>query len=685
MSPLDDGTDGRAVAAGLRTAATRLGALGVFHVATALGTSLALLSIAGVIVWPSRTAWMTAAALLLLGAVWWWRRRVRWSTPAAALAWERACPESRNVIVTAAELLAHRERSSPMVRARVFADARRVIEDADVTRAVPVRGAMAAGVLALAFAVGAAATGPWRVWNPPPAGADGAGTTAGGSRQETIHATITPPPYVASKPQSLPDPQRIDAIEGSRLLLEIRSPHASWRVRFGSRAMKFSGSSATPTVETTLAESGYFAVEDLETGTSRLIPVVVVPDRAPAVRIETPGKDLFVPDAKPTIRVKAAASDDHGLSGLELRYTKVSGSGEQFEFEEGTLPLQTEHRSRRDWTGTGSLPLARLAVGPGDALVYRVVARDARPGDVGLASSETFFVEVAGPGQVAVEGFELPPDRERYALSQQMIVLKIQRLRARERGLTRDGLTEATAGIAAEQRAVRSNFIFLLGGHVEDELEEAEHSHEIQEGRLENTARREINQAIQHMSRAEQALVAIRTADALTEARLAVQALQRAFGRNRYILRTLPVRSRLDPSRRLTGDLAAAAGWTRNPAEASPDPRSHAARRTLATLLAIAPSIRRGDPAARDSLARLAEDALRAGPAESSWQDIFAALLEVRDAAATAAPSMAVDRVLGKALALVTAETQRDAIPPRPDAQDEGVLHGAWTAERRPR
>ena len=64
-------------------------------------------------------------------------------------------------------------------------------------------------------------------------------------------------------------------------------------------------------------------------------------------------------------------------------------------------------------------------------MIYRVVGRDARPGDAGFASSDTFFIEIAGPGQVALAGFELPPDRERYALSQQMIVLKLERLRAR--------------------------------------------------------------------------------------------------------------------------------------------------------------------------------------------------------------------------------------------------------------
>ena len=62
----------------------------------------------------------------------------------------------------------------------------------------------------------------------------------------------------------------------------------------------------------------------------RFIPVTMIPDHAPTVRVEDPGHDLVVADANRTIAIRAAASDDIGLRSLEIRYTKVSGSGEQF-------------------------------------------------------------------------------------------------------------------------------------------------------------------------------------------------------------------------------------------------------------------------------------------------------------------------------------------------------------------
>ena len=342
-------------------------------------------------------------------------------------------------------------------------------------------------------------------------------------------------------------------IQGGRIALAL-SGGAAWTVRFGERRLP-----STPGIEIAPEENGYFAIERQGSESDRrLVPVTVTPDRAPTVRIESPGRDLLMPSAG-LDQVVSVASDDFELhvAGAALR-SHGSGSSSSVQAR-----CASDSRRARNLEASGGFDLAQLGLQPGDSVVYRAVARDGRPGPGGLATSDTFFIEIAGPGQVALPGFELPPDRERYALSQQMIVLKLQRLRAREASISREALAEEVSTLAAEQRAVRANFIFLMGGQVEDEEAEAEQSSEIQEGRLENSARREISTAIHFMGQAEQALVAVDTGAALPPAKSAVDALQRAFGRNRYFLRTLAVRSRLDPSRRLTGDLKEASGWHR--------------------------------------------------------------------------------------------------------------------------
>ena len=610
-----------------------------------------------------------------------------WNARHAALDIERSAPDSRNVVITAEELL-RTDRWSGAVRARVLRDAGTVASTVDVRRAIPIGrpavycATFAAIAIASVLFVTPRTLGALRE--------TAAGIARSGDRTDglpAVTAVVTPPSYLQISSRTLTNPERIDAVAGSTLELRIAGT-ASWIIRLGANAMTTARAADAVSAAAVLTESSYVAIEDASAPAStrrRLIPVVVTPDRAPAIRIDAPGKDLLLPDGRKDIPVAARADDDFGLRSLELRYTRVSGSGEQFDFQEGTVPLSIDKRSGQDWTGRAALALSAMKLEPGDSLVYRVVGSDARPGDAGTASSDTFFIEIAGPGQVTVEGFELPPDRERYALSQQMIVLKLQRLRAREQSMARGAVEEELGALAAEQRAVRANFIFLTGGHVEDEEEEAEHSHEIQEGRLENTARKEIATAIQFMSRAEQAMIAIQTGNALPPARAAVEALQRAFGRNRYLLRTIPVRSRIDPSRRLSGELDRAADASRSAPPARPDRIASAARDLLHELLALAPGLASASTAGQARLTALAERALAVAPADESWQTVSRDVVQLRDAATRRAARPELDARLTAIVARLRSEARKDT--PAGSAADvrNPALSGAWAEEVRRR
>lgn len=622
-----------------------------------------------------------AAASLFVTVLLMLRRRA-WSSKDAAAAIESANPQGRNLVVTAEELRRHPERATTRVVERVLTEAATFVRGVEVASAVPLKRDIALSTAALGLIVVVILGAPQRAAS---AVRDAIGRTSAAGQsapaEMRVVATIQAPAYLQRPGLTVENPDRLEAISGSRLELSV-SGAAARRIRFGEKSLATSAANDVVQAAMTLTESGYLAI-DSPTGEAsgrRLIAVSVTPDRAPSILIKAPGKDLLVPDSRPTIPITTTANDDFGLRTLELRFTKVSGSGEQFEFEEGTLPLDLAKGSSRAWEGKAALALAQMKLQPGDSVVYRVVGRDGRPGDEGLASSDTFFVEVAGPGQVTLAGFELPPERERYALSQQMIVLKIQRLRAREQSLARPALVEETGAIAAEQRSVRASFIFLTGGQVEDEVEEAEHSHEIQEGRLENTARREIGIAIQHMGRADQSLIGVDTTAALAAARAAVEALQRAFGRNRYILRTLPVRSRIDPARRLTGDLERAADATREIAAATPERAAVASRRLLSRLIDLKPVLasRRG---ASDELTSLAEEALSVDSGSEAWQRIAKELIATKDLARGGRVSDAESK-LTSVIALLLTEAHKYAVSVPTGEDADRALRSAWASEQ---
>ena len=623
-----------------------------------------------------------AAASLFVTVLLMLRRRA-WSTKDAAAAIESANPRGRNLVVTAEELRRHPERATTRVVERVLTEAATFVRGVDVASAVPLKRDIALSTAAMGLIVVVVLGAPQRAASAVRDTIGRASAPAGQSApaEMRVVATIQAPAYLQRPGLTVENPDRLEAIAGSRLELSV-SGAAARRIRFGEKSLATSAANDAVQAAMTLTESGYLAIDSPtgETSGRRLIAVSVTPDRAPSILIKAPGKDLLVPDSRPTIPITTTANDDFGLRTLELRFTKVSGSGEQFEFEEGTLPLDLTKGSFRDWEGKAALALAQMKLQPGDSVVYRVVGRDGRPGDEGLASSDTFFVEVAGPGQVTLAGFELPPERERYALSQQMIVLKIQRLRVREQSLARPALVEETAAIAAEQRSVRASFIFLTGGQVEDEVEEAEHSHEIQEGRLENTARREIGIAIQHMGRADQSLIGVDTTAALAAARAAVEALQRAFGRNRYILRTLPIRSRIDPARRLTGDLERAADATREIAAATPERAAVASRRLLSRLIDLKPVLA-SRSGASDELTSLAEEALSVDNGSDAWQRIAKELIATKDLARGGRVSDAESK-LTSVIALLRTEAQKYAVSVPTGEDADRALRSAWASER---
>lgn len=657
------------VAAMLRAAAWSLVAAGVVAAVLAwqpLGVRVAVAVAAGVIV-------CVATAV---------RARQLASRPHAATVAEQHHPAFQNLLVTAEELEAHPERAAAWVRERVTADATARSAGFDAAAAVPLRSA---ALTAIGAAVIAALGFGFR----PQHAAEIAATLAPsltqgrGAGALTVTVEIEPAAYTGLPRRVEQDPERIEIVGGTRLRVRLAGGAGTHRMRLGTRALDVRTVDGEDVAEAIPEESTYLAVESDRLDAARLIPLRVVPDRAPVVRIDAPARDLLLPPGAAPIPVSASAQDDFGLEQLEIRYTKVSGSGEQFEFEDGTVPVQLE-RNDRAWTAAGTLPLDRLKLEPGDALVYRAVARDARPGAAGVAESDTFFVEIQGRSQVLLEGLEMPPERERYALSQQMVVMKIERLRAREKEMAPADVREEAALIAAEQRMVRANFIFLLGGHVEDEVVEAEQSHEIQEGRLENTARQEISRAVNLMTAAEMGLTAVNTGEALPPARAAVQALQVAFGRNRYLLRSLAVQSRIDPSRRLTGGLDEAGDWRRARAEPDPALAAAAVRELLSGIVSVISAVAAGDDNQGVRLAQLAEHALAMDPEEGTWQEVASSLLAARDAlGATGDRDAALERLRAAAVP-VASEVQRLARPATaPGTAAPGAVERAWAGEGR--
>jgi hypothetical protein len=601
---------------------------------------------------------LLAAAVGASLAAWRWSRS---GAAAVAHTIERADPSSRNVFVTAHELLSGTLPTSDAMRARVLADAAAVVHRVDRAAVAP-SGAALRAVLVAALALGIATMPrPWRARVTELATATRArvgGGTAASGQPLRVRAVIRPPAYTGLKEAALEDPDQLHAVEGSTLSLAVDSSGDAVTVDHDGAAAalrKEAGGGFTYTSR--LAKTGFIVIAAGQQ--RRTIPVVVSPDALPTVKITAPARDLVYSSAAARIEFAAQAADDFGLRSLRLRYTKVSGSGENFAFEDGDIALELTRTTSREWSGRAARSLAELHLQDGDTLVYRGVATDARDAE-GTGSSDAFFIELSKLGAAAGDAFTLPEEETRYALSQQMLIVKTERLQQRRRTLAGGDLIEEALNLAVEQRMIRAEFVFMLGGEVENEEVEAEQSSELQEGRLQNRGQRDLRAATIAMSQAEKLLTAANLGDALAAERAAVAALQRAFARDRYILRALPTRSALDLARRLTGATTGASGWRRSVPDAPVNRRAA----LLADLLDGVSSLdgRAGDAFAAGARL-LAEEAIRIDPSSGALRDVATELQRAAGSADAAVRTRAL-AAAGKAAAAEAAHAHADASSP---------------------
>ena len=500
-----------------------------------------------------------------------WSLRANWTvSPAMAAGLIEGEGSLDNLVVTAVELREKARAVRAEIRDEILRQADARLRQVDAARVVPLGQPMAV-LLAVAMGVTAVLTLDSR-----------AGLVAPTATSARLHAStrgidnltvhVAPPPYSGRSTETIVAPVQITVVAGSRVKLVIASaaegvvaemagqpPLMLERETTGFSGQWLAGRSTAVAMRPAGGEGR----------DARFLSVIVVPDSPPVVRVPVPGKDLAMAGTKGRITIEADAQDDLGLASLSVKFTKASGGGESLTFTEGEVPLAVTRTDDRHWRGRGEWVLDDLELSDGDVLVYRAIARDRNPHGTPVLS-EQYLVEVRRlPGAVG-SGFALPAEEKKYAISQQMVIYKTEQLIAsfKGKGLPSrslgEGWLEQNQLLAIEQRMVRAEVVFLGGGDVQDEVEEAAHSHEVAEGRLENTGRVEMLRAINFMSRAEAQLNDGKAIEALVLEREALKSLERAFDRRRYFLRTLPDRSRIDMTRRLTGNLTDARSWARD-------------------------------------------------------------------------------------------------------------------------
>lgn len=670
------------------------GAGGGFVVAACVSMLLSAQTNAFHIIWPAALLVTAGAAGRL------WHARAR--QPSAAQLVEARVPACANTVRTASELMvasgagqrwgmsaSGSPRSvSPRVGSLVFHEAARHVRDISIPELIPSRlAAIALSISVVLWALSVARDAPSartvRL-------AVQTAVAPNIARIDGMVVTVTPPAYTGRAAVVLPDSARIVALAGSRVSLAVQGYADSLRVETLSGVQTLAPESTGKfALSMTTVSDGFVALQPLLNGRGhgarRLIGMSVSRDEAPRVRITKPARDVRLNSPDTTLGIAITSEDDIGLASLRLRYTKVSGSGERFTFDEGEIPVRITRVSDRQWTGQAQWLLSPLKLEAGDLVVFRAVTTDNRPGSPGQ-ESDALIAEMQTIGGEAAAGFDMDEEFERYAVSQAMVVLRTERLIAAMSNMSRDSIARAAQSLALEQRKVRAEFVFMMGGELADEHghegdlndlgeeAEAEAEGDILAGRLENQGRIALMRAVRAMSRASTALDAIEVSTALVSEKQALTNIQLAFSRSRILLRALSQREALDLTRRLSGDLSEARSVRRATVLAEVDSQTASLQTILARLATVA-----GSAATADELSMLAQRLLQHGATSERAREIAALLAEASTAASRG--KLAEARLTAEHASLALAQLLRERLPNPGRAASRGQanrLEGAF-------
>jgi hypothetical protein len=208
-------------------------------------------------------------------------------------------------------------------------------------------------------------------------------------------ARVEPPPYTKLPASDAKDPAKIEAVEGSRVVLAFYScvPYRDFELTWPSASpgppLKVTGHPTDSKHATAAFEAlagGPFVLTLLHhpmhpiDGLPETRQLVVRPDAPPTLTVKGPPSPG---EARPddVLQLAVAARDDFGVASAELHYEVRRSSSE--ESKAGNVPLKLEGTGTPTARGVASVSLRDLGLEIGDALAYRVRVTDNRPAPKG--------------------------------------------------------------------------------------------------------------------------------------------------------------------------------------------------------------------------------------------------------------------------------------------------------------
>lgn len=291
-----------------------------------------------------------------------------------------------------------------------------------------------------------------------PAAGDALNRARPGSRVNplaTVVVRVTPPTYAGLREESFDNPASVRALVGSAVIVEGIAGEGSVAATLGDRETPATLSGDRWRLALVMPAAAA-AVRFRAAAHERLLVLEPVPDSAPVVVLTLPARDSILGRPTGRIALAATATDDHGLASGRFELIISTGGGENFKFRSSTLGAAAF--SGRTGELAATIVLDSLGLQPGDMLHLRAVVRDRN--DVtgpGVGTSDTRTLRIARADEydsVAVDPAP-PPEAEKNALSQRMLLMMAQALEQKRPKIPHTSLVNESRGIAVDQTRLR--------------------------------------------------------------------------------------------------------------------------------------------------------------------------------------------------------------------------------------
>jgi hypothetical protein len=284
---------------------------------------------------------------------------------------------------------------------------------------------------------------------------DRVGPGASASRLTPLVAEVAPPAYSGERTATMDEPADVRALVGSTITLRGRGDAAGIVARADSAVVPAVAADARWSITWKVGDRP-IALRLSDGRGERIIAVEPIVDDPPSVSLVSPAHDSVLRVPQGRIPLAADLSDDYGIASAAFEYIVSSGEGESFTFKSGTLGAARP--GGKHGSINASLSIDSLELKAGDIVHVRAIARDAN--DVsgpGVGTSETRTLRIARADEydsVAVEA-AAPPDPDRSALSQRMLIQLAEALQKKRSSLARGTFVNESRAIATDQKRLR--------------------------------------------------------------------------------------------------------------------------------------------------------------------------------------------------------------------------------------